>query len=272
METERSIEQNLRENAQQDFIARLESEYKRVIDALQDHYKQQTPQRQQALESLDEAWWEYVRAGASGQPPAEFLRFARSVVPDAFPAEVLSPPSDDDVVRFAAMAKPLLEALAERASGRNEDCWPVCDFGGKDADLDPEGCTGIKRLVNVSDETVVLQVGGHKTLGDPTYESEFDLSEDDDHYYSTMAHETVAGAGFAGEWPGDDWTLTTSETVSVPWVRGPGGDIDYEATADAVVTAAEDSLASYREEMRMADEMIESLYQEIRKRYEPSGE
>lgn len=148
-------------------------------------------------------------------------------------------------------------------------CWGLCSFGGKDADLDSEGCTGINNIVQADEKKVDIQVGGHKSIGDPTYESEFDLSEQDSEHYSALAHGIVSGCGFTGEWTGDDWCLSTQETISVDWVRDlESGNVDIAGTARAIVAAAHKALEGYEKEMKLMSDMMDDLYNEIRKKYD----
>jgi hypothetical protein len=65
-----------------------------------------------------------------------------------------------------------------RVTWKEEDrcyggCFDILSFGWKDADLDPEGCTGIDKLLDIQGKRVAFQVSGHKVLCDPTYEFEY---------------------------------------------------------------------------------------------------
>ncbi|MDA8140747.1 MAG: hypothetical protein M0036_19035 [Desulfobacteraceae bacterium] len=128
-------------------------------------------------------------------------------------------------------------------------CWGLCSFGGKDADLDPEGCTGISKIAKIDDQSVAVVVGGHKSVGDPTYELEFELTPEDDESYSAIAHELVCGCGYSGYWSGDDWSLTVEQSVDVPWVLDGRGAFDIDETAKAVVEAARAALLPYEKEV-----------------------
>ncbi len=148
-------------------------------------------------------------------------------------------------------------------------CWGLCSFGWKDADLDPEGCTGIDKIISMDEHKVIVEYGGHKTATNPTYECEYELSDDDEHYYSEAAHDIVSGCGYDGYWSGDDWSLSVRGEVAVEWVRKDDGSIDIPATAERIVEIVKAELAPYESEMRLMDKLLDELYQEIYRKYEP---
>lgn len=152
-------------------------------------------------------------------------------------------------------------ALKAMDEGRNESCWPLVSFGWKDADLDPEGCTGIKAVVGADRKTVSLTVGGHKTVCDPTYECEYELTDKDKEMYSTVAHSIVCD-GPSGEWSGDDWCLHDSMTITVNW-RGT-----IKETAEAIIKKARKAVRSFEESCRMVDKAMDEVYNEIIEKYE----
>jgi len=164
------------------------------------------------------------------------------------------PEMKDKVAKLEAALKAMNE-------GRNESCWPLVSFGWKDADLDPEGCTGIKAIVGADRKTVSLTAGGHKTVCDPTYESEYNLSKKDAEMYSMVAHSIVCD-GPSGEWSGDDWSLSDSTTITVNW-RGT-----IKETAGAIIKKAQKAVRSFEESCQMVDKAMDTLYAEIREKYE----
>jgi hypothetical protein len=55
-----------------------------------------------------------------------------------------------------------LEKELKEFDGRNPECWPICSFGWKDADLEPHGCSGIKMLKYPDEDTIEVIIGGHQ--------------------------------------------------------------------------------------------------------------
>ncbi len=106
--------------------------------------------------------------------------------------------------------------------GRNTDCFPVIGFGWKDADLTPDGCTGIKEVVGVSKNTVVLKIGGHKTVvsGDCLQGLDWGTGWTDKEFYklcdnfNEVATEIVCDCPLEGDWSGDDWSLYYENELS----------------------------------------------------------
>jgi hypothetical protein len=179
---------------------------------------------------------------------------------------------EQEEVELAAAIDELRITLREMNEGRNlkrydddgrclSGCFDLISFGWKDADLEPTGCTGIDSILGANDETVTVRVSGHKTLVDPTYECEWDLTAEDKSSYSMLALSVVCDVGCSGEWTGDDWCLFFSETVSVPWAD------TVKETAERVIEAAEKVIAPYETMWIEADEGIERLYCELRDKY-----
>src|SRR5262252_8149868 len=101
----------------------------------------------------------------------------------------------------------LIAAVRQRDQGRNQKCWSVLSFGGKDADLDPEGCTGIKAIRWKDEETLLVDVGGHKTVAyegtDAQIEEQWDFLTD-------------ALWGLDADGDGEEITMSFAETLEVP--------------------------------------------------------
>jgi len=174
-----------------------------------------------------------------------------------------------DEENFEQEYEKLEDALKELDNGRNTECWNLVSFGWKDADLDPEGCCGISEIVNITDEMVTVEVGGHKTLGDPTYECEWELSEDDAVEYSDMAFEIVAACKYPGDWTGSDWCLyMEKEYVKAPWIFDVDGNINYMLTAENIIEQAREAVKGFQNEMKHLDNAIEELFQQLRQKYE----
>jgi hypothetical protein len=158
----------------------------------------------------------------------------------------------------------LEKALQALNEGRNLSCWPLCSFDWKDADLDPEGCTGIKKILWADRKNVALEVGGHVTICDPTHECEWVLTEDDRNGYSDVAHSIVCDHGLPGEWTGDDWSLHEHVTVVVAWRK------TIKQTAKAIIAKAHAALKDFRESSRLVNKDMDALYKEIREKYDPA--
>lgn len=164
----------------------------------------------------------------------------------------------------AAQVKELEDTLRGMNDGRNDSCWPLVSFGWKDADLDPEGCTGIKKVVGADRRGIVLEVGGHKTVCDPTYESEYELTEEDKTAYSEVAHSIVCD-GPAGEWTGDDWCLAEHLTITVQWRA------TVKETAEAIIRKARKAVRPFERSCKSVDKDMDRLYAEIREKYEKAS-
>lgn len=151
-------------------------------------------------------------------------------------------------------------------------CWGLCSFGWKDADLDPEGCTGIDKIVSATEDTVTVEVGGHKTLTSPTYECEFDLSDEDDESFSEWAQSIVCDVAYEGEWTGDDWSLRTRETFEVDWIIDEEtGEFDIQTTAKAIVKKAHEVIKPFETAMAEASKDIDEVYRHMREKYQDAA-
>lgn len=155
-------------------------------------------------------------------------------------------------------------ALRERNEGRNLDCWPLCSFGWKDADLEASGCTGIKAIVGVQEDRLEIAVGGHKTVsGGDCLETEDERIVE---HYNEIAQDLVCGCGFSGEWTGDEWVVSWTDTIAVKVVhyqdQARGDDVDPAATATAIIHAAQSHVEAFEESMRTLSEQLDCLYNE----------
>jgi len=155
----------------------------------------------------------------------------------------------------------------EYAERKGNGCFDVISFGWKDADLDAEGCTGISELVAVEGKRIVVEASGHKTLCDPTYEFEFDLTEEDKDSYSEVAHSIVCDCACSGEWTGDDWSLSFNEHVKVPVVH-KNNVVDYKATAERIRKAALKCIHPYEKTWSECSHDLNELYKELYAKYE----
>ena len=167
------------------------------------------------------------------------------------------------------MVAALEEALkAYPDQGRNRECWPLLSFGWKDADLDPEGCTGIRSVLRADDGRATLTISGHKTLCDPTHECEWDLSKEDEEAWSAVAHEIVCGQAVGeGEWTGSDWSLHWSGEIAVEWPEGEIGEEWKKTAVERVVEAAREALEPFRKDMKELSRQMDLLHEEMEKKY-----
>lgn len=130
-------------------------------------------------------------------------------------------------------------------------CWGLCSFGWKDADLDPEGCTGIESIVGLSDEAFTIRVGGHKTVCPPDDESQEGIAQE-------LVWDT---GGWNGEWDGDSWCFSFTEDVTVPypWDDNRTDDENFVAIAKLAVEAALKAIEPFSTEMAGLDAAITAL-------------
>ena len=158
-------------------------------------------------------------------------------------------------------------ALKKRDSGRYG--WDAidCCWTGKDADLEPWGQQGCM-LISVDDEFATVEVHASKTFAgtDVTLNLPKHAEDDDEvsdgvlEIYMKQAEGIVCGCGSSGEWDGDSWLMTYKGTIKVPVIPNEDEtDTDHEKTAEAIITAAEASLADWEKEIGMADEIMEVL-------------
>jgi hypothetical protein len=145
------------------------------------------------------------------------------------------------------------KAIKVLNNGRNKDCWPLCSFGWKDADLDPSGCTGISKIVHLDDFKVSVEVGGHKTFCPAM---EYDPTDEE--------QELIFNIGYPGDWSGDDWIIYMErQTIDIPWIMNEElGEPDYQKTAEAIVTAAKEAVEDFEKTMREASEDWEKIGEE----------
>ena len=158
-------------------------------------------------------------------------------------------------------------SLAESHGHKNSDCFPLYSYGWKDADLEPWACTGIEKIAKMDEEHVWLTIGGHKTFCDPTYECEYELSEEDEKDYSTVAFEIVCGVCYEGYWSGDDWSVHFTEDVQVEWVY-ENDELSYPKTAEAAIEACDKARTPFSEECKQASGCMNELYKEMHDKYE----
>ena len=159
--------------------------------------------------------------------------------------------------------------LKEFYDGRNADCWDICSFGGKHADLDAGGCTGIGNLIDLDEHGVTLSVGGHKTVGCPSVEPVWDAPEDVLESYGDVAQEIVndMSMGYDGYWSGDDWSLSFSDRITVEWMLNDDGEVDLNGMAQQVYAQGIRACARFSKDMGELSKAIDGLYRELDENY-----
>jgi hypothetical protein len=203
---------------------------------------------------------------------------------------------------YTEILEPLRKALDELSEGRNRECHPLCAFGGKDADLDAEGCTGIDAFIGEEGEYLLITVSGHKTvvdsecldlgeswvcekckaegchrpevcpkcgskkIGHTGYSERMRASFDD------QARELVCGAGYPAEYTGDDWCVSFHVVVKQPILRkdDTAGSVDGLAPTgefDFEATAAE-IVKQARHELKPFEKEMASLDKAMNELYE----
>jgi hypothetical protein len=150
----------------------------------------------------------------------------------------------------------LIRGVTNLGSNKNRGCFPVHSFSWKDADLEEDGCTGIRSLT-FTREHIVAVIGGHKTFAP-------DEEGLDDTAYMDALHETFVYAlsdPFSPDgrcelnWTGDDWSASTENSVSIPW--GP----DLKSMVGKIVDQADSALRAFREAMIAAHKEFYSVIQ-----------
>jgi hypothetical protein len=161
-----------------------------------------------------------------------------------------------------AIVEGVRKALKDQDEGRNAGCWPLVSFGWKDADLDAEGCTGIKAIIGAKEDRLILAIGGHKT-----FVASDCLDTDDEEKraaFDEAMREIVCSTGYPSEWTGDDWCSSWSGFVALPIVMKDGKP-DFEATATRIISDSEQACRAFEEAMAHASEAANELYEEMSK-------
>lgn len=170
----------------------------------------------------------------------------------------LNPPEDPEYDH-----EKLLAAIKAMDEGRNPSCWPILSFGGKDADLDPGGCTGIRAvqgLHGTRKQYFVVEVGGHKSISHPQAWG-LNLTVPQVEMYEQLMTDLICDIGGPGEWDGDSWVMYHEGTVQVAAMFHPGfAELDYAETAAAIVEGARMALAPWEDQMAALDTEADNLY------------
>jgi hypothetical protein len=157
--------------------------------------------------------------------------------------------------------KDLEKELILLNDGRNLECWPLCSFGWKDADLDPWGCTGIESINPIDEEQVEVFIGGHKTVTPAREWYEYDQMEKYVNDIEDIQFEIVCDYG-DGEWTGDEWSMSFHERFTTCVVYDNDYEVDFKATAKLIVEMAEGFCDIWSKDMIKLDEQMEALFKE----------
>lgn len=157
----------------------------------------------------------------------------------------------------------ILDALQKRSTNRWQWDKIHCCLTGKDADLEPHGQQGIE-LVGVDEDHAHIVVHAYKTFAGTDVCLNMPRAIEDDRtkycevreIWMDMAESIVCGCGSAGEWDGDSWGMTLSESVKCPVELTEEGEIDLDKTVSGIVSIAEKALTPWKGEIALADEML----------------
>lgn len=152
------------------------------------------------------------------------------------------------------------EGLVARSEGRNLSCWPLCSFSGEDADLSPEGCTGIKRISGTDEARILFEVGGHKTVCGMGCLPGIG-SRERHEAFEERVREYVCHSGFSADFDGEDFTLSYSDTIAAEAVL-VDGVADIQATVEKIIGEAKSRTDAFEQEMVGLDKIVDSLYKE----------
>ena len=177
----------------------------------------------------------------------------------------------EDAAEIGRMQDWMEAELKKLSSRHNTECFPICSFGWKEADLSTQGCCGIKLVQMNSYDDWRVTVSGHKTLCSPTEDLEFEISDRDKETIDTVAQEIASGCGYPGEWTGDDWCLHFEETFLVPWEE-EDSDKELWRNAVAIYDTALKKCRPFEEAMELAHEMMNGLYENLAVGHRPGDE
>ena len=167
------------------------------------------------------------------------------------PSHAWNPPEDD----WGQFEGWFTKALQEQNEGRNPDCFPLISFGWKDADLHPEGCSGIREITKIDeDDGVTVEVGIHKTYGcdEEWTEEQRDIAQECLPY--------IIGS----EWNADvdGWDMSLTFEVTVPWIWKPDGESeseDIDAMVADCIKRVKAELKPIEEELAFADSALNEI-------------
>ena len=144
------------------------------------------------------------------------------------------------------------KALLELNEGRELGCWPLGSFGWKDADLEPEGCTGIAGFIGERHDRLIIAVGGHKSFTRPS-------TFVDDEDMGGALDDSLADEIFVWnvDWDTEDVTVSYNSFIEIPVPKS--GDDGYRKWAEAVVHLAKEEMEDFSSSMVKASALIDKM-------------
>jgi hypothetical protein len=161
----------------------------------------------------------------------------------------------------------ILEQLKNRDSGR----WPWdeidCCWTGKYADLDDHGQQGLhldkvdEQFAYATAHLGLTVCGSEVTLNIPEAADRLvnGLYDGVLEAYLDSMEGTVVGSSLGGEYDGGDWYLAAREEFRAPLVLNAEGEVDCEATAEALISEGQQALKYAEEESVMVSRISSEL-------------
>lgn len=159
---------------------------------------------------------------------------------------------------ISARLHQLREQLVALNEGRNLNCWPLGSFGWKDADLADEGCTGIKGIVAVVDNYLVISIGGHRTFAGGTNR---ELNREAVREFDWAVQELLSGCDYEMSQEDGDWNITYETYVQVVWEE------NVDRLAREIHKLAYQQTAQFRDHCKTLTERLNSIEDNLLTRY-----
>ena len=194
----------------------------------------------------------------------------------------------------AAMGQPVEECFAKLKEVGETRCDAfIHAFGWKDADLEPQGCTGIPALdwerVRCDEYGFNFPVSGHKTIGSFGFD---DWPEDAESHNLTegewekiceavnnswcgmlnplVTPEPTGRAWFFGCWEAyssDAWDCVFHDRVRVEYTLNDHDEVDVDGTVRAMIAAADKVCDHYSNQWVKTSELLEEDYKRVMKEW-----
>lgn len=203
---------------------------------------------------------------------------------------------------YVALLDGLRVALNDLSEHRNRECHQLCSFGGRDADLEAEGCTGIDAFVGEDQDFLCIQVSGHKTVCDSSclelgeswvcedckcegcHRPEVcpecgskkightGYSERMRESFDEQAASLICDTGFSVERGSDEWVVFFKYVIKQRMVNpfegqtvagGIAYNIDFIATAEQIVKKAHNALYDFEKTMAQLSKQLDELYEHV---------
>jgi len=160
----------------------------------------------------------------------------------------------DHLAAFSDLEAELSDTIKARNPGRRRDGF-LCTFSGKDADLLPEGFSGIKApILYINAYAVMIVVSGYKTFCCSGPHHNIDRMQD-------VLLDALGDVGDVTSDRDDEYIISFKTKVTVPFVM-QGEIYDIGATADAAIERAREVIGPYQESWAAADIEIEKILKE----------